>query len=220
MQDRIEIADNQKGFLLLFRLSQEYNDAFLRIRTVYPLKSLWFVVHLVKRRIVYIKFIQGLHILLHLLMEGLFHNSPIQLCILIPLMDLCKFLPHKQQFLARMPHHKTVCGAQVRRLYLQLLSRHLADHGAFSMDHFIVREYQNEIFAVCIKHAEGQFTVMVLSEIRITLHISRKIIHPAHIPFIIEAKGAFLDIACNLRPCGRFLGNQDGSVRSRLKHGI
>ena len=135
-------------------------------------------------------------------------------------MNLRELLSHEQQLLSRMAHHKTVRSTQVRSLGLQFLSRHLTDHGSLSVDHLVVREHKNKIFAVCVKHAEGQFSVMVLSEIGIALHVSRKIIHPAHVPFIIEAQGAFLDIAGDLRPCSRLLSDQDGSVCPSFKYRI
>ena len=57
MQYRIEVADNQKCLLLLFRLSQEYHNAFFRIRTVHPLKAFRLIIHLVQCRIVDINLI-------------------------------------------------------------------------------------------------------------------------------------------------------------------
>ena len=135
-------------------------------------------------------------------------------------MNLRKLLAHKQKLLARMAHHETVCGTQVRSLGLQFFPRHLTDHGSLSVDHLIMREYKNKIFAVCVKHAEGQFSIMVLSEKGIALHVSRKIIHPAHVPFIVEAQGAFLDITGDLRPCGRLLSDQNSSVCPSFKYRI
>ena len=69
----------------------------------------------------------------------------------------------------------------------------------------IVGEYQHKILTVGVKHAEGQLPVMLVAEIRITLHVSGKIIHPAHIPLIIKAQAVLLHRTGDLRPCGRFL---------------
>ena len=56
------------------------------------------------------------------------------------------------------------------------------------MNHLIVGEYQHKILTVGVNHAEGQLLVMLAPEIWIALHIAQKIVHPAHVPFIIKAK--------------------------------
>ena len=43
------------------------------------------------------------------------------------------------------------------------------------------------------------------------MHIFKKIIHPAHIPFEQEAKSAKLNRRSHTRPCGRFLRYDHGS---------
>ena len=141
-------------------------------------------------------------------MKRVLQNIPRKLLILIPLRDLRKLLTHEQQLLARMAIHKSICGTQICRLFLIGLPRHLAEHGRLSMYDFIVREYQHKILTVGVKHAEGQLPVMLVAEIRITLHVSGKIIHPAHIPLIIKAQAVLLHRAGDLRPCGRFLRDQ------------
>ena len=86
------------------------------------------------------------------------------------------------------------------------------------MDHLVMGERQDKVLAVCVEHAEGQFSVVLVPEIGIALHISQEIVHPAHIPLIIKAQAAFLHISRDLRPGGGFLCNQDRSVC--LFHGI
>ena len=53
------------------------------------------------------------------------------------------------------------------------------------MYHFIMRKYQHEFLAVGIDHAEGKFSVMVASKVRIVFDIIQIIVHEAHIPFEI-----------------------------------
>ena len=141
-------------------------------------------------------------------MKRVFQNIPRKLLVLIPLRDLRKLLTHEQQLLARMAIHKSICGTQICCLFLISLPRHLAEHGRLSMYDFIVGEYQHKILTVGVKHTEGQLPVMLVSEIRITLHVSGKIVHPAHIPLIIKAQSVLLHRFGDLRPCGRFLRNQ------------
>ena len=149
-----------------------------------------------------------------------FQKTPVKAGILVPLMDLGKLLTHKQKLLSWMAQHKTVSRPQILCFPLQRITRHLADHRAFPVNHLVMRQYKNKILAVSVEHTERQLTVMVFSEIRIALHIAGKIIHPAHIPFIIEAKSIFLYVLCDFRPCSRFLRNQDSAVFSSFKYGI
>ena len=81
----------------------------------------------------------------------------------------------------------------------------------------IVGEYQHKVLTVGVKHAEGQLPVMLVAEIRITLHVSGKIIHPAHIPLIIKAQAVLLHRTGDLRPCGRFLCDEKPPLISFLK---
>ena len=51
-----------------------------------------------------------------------------------------------------------------------------------------------------------------LTEQRIQLHIIQEIMHPAHVPLIGKTKPVILRCRRYLRPCGRFLCNDDGSI--------
>ena len=88
------------------------------------------------------------------------------------------------------------------------------------MDHLVVGEYQHKILAVGVQHAKGQPAVMVAAEIGIALHISQKIIHPAHVPLIIKAQRALFHIPGDLRPCRGLLGNKHSSFGLLLENGI
>ena len=206
---RCKVAHEQQSFFLLIRFSQEGYHIVLAGNTVNPLKAFWVKVLLIHSRMALVKVIQSLYIILHILVNRIIQNIPRKLLIFIPLRNLSKLLSHKQKLLSRMSVHKAVSCPQIVGLGLIIISRHLAQHGCLSVNHFIMGEYQNKILAVCIQHTKGQLTVMMIAEIRITLHIAGKIIHPAHIPFIIKAQAVFLYITGNLRPCCRFLSNQN-----------
>ena len=153
-------------------------------------------------------------------MKRVLQNVPRQFFILIPLRNLSELLSHEQQLLARMPVHKSVGGTQVCCLLLVGLPRHLAEHGRLSVHDFIVGEYQHEVLTVSIKHAEGQLAVMLIAEVRITLHVAGEIVHPSHVPFIIKAKAVLLHGAGDLRPCGRLLRDQQAALDFFLEDAV
>ncbi len=43
----------------------------------------------------------------------------------------------------------------------------------FTVDHFIMRQRQDEVFSVVVEHPEGQFIVMILTINRVELHVVR-----------------------------------------------
>ena len=119
-----------------------------------------------------------------------------------------------------MPHHKAVGGPEVRKLLLLGIPRHLSRQGTFSVDHLVMGEYQNEFFTVCVEHTEGQLSVVVMAEVRITLHVIQKIIHPAHVPLEVKAQSAVVLVPGDLRPRRRLLSDQDRTFRISRVDGI
>ncbi len=65
---------------------------------------------------------------------------------MIPLRPLPEFIAHEQELLAGMAEHKPVQQPEIRE-FLPFVAGHFAQHGAFAVDDFIVRQGQNEIFA-------------------------------------------------------------------------
>ena len=75
------------------------------------------------------------------------------------------------------------------------------------MYHFIMRKYQHEFLAVGIDHAEGKFSVMVASEIRIVFDIIQIIVHESHIPLQIKTESSLLQGTGDQGECRTFLCN-------------
>lgn len=53
---------------------------------------------------------------------------------------------------------------------------------------FIVRERQDEVFAVLIHHAKSHFVVVIFAVDGVFHHVTQSIVHPAHIPFEAEVQ--------------------------------
>ena len=77
------------------------------------------------------------------------------------------------------------------------------------MNHFIVRERQNEILVVMIKHREGEVVLMILPINRVAPEVIERVVHPAHVPLEGETKPAKIRRARDQRPGGGFLRHRD-----------
>ena len=220
MEHRGEVADKEQGLLLLLRLSHEDHDVLRCVVALDPLETVGVIIHLAQRRILGIELVEGLHILLHLAVDGVLKEVPLQLPVLIPLVHLAEILSHEQELLAGMAQHEAVGRPQVGELLLEGSSRHLVDHGALPVHHLVVGEHQDEILAVGVDHAEGQLPVVVVAEIGIALHIAQEVVHPSHVPLIVKSQAVVLHVAGDLGPGRGLLGDEDGSVLSLLEDGV
>ena len=88
-----------------------------------------------------IQLIQCLHIVLGILVHRIFQYVPGKLFILIPLGNLSEFLSHEHELFARMAIHESIGSPQIVSLGLIGLTWHLTEHGIFTMNHLIMREY-------------------------------------------------------------------------------
>ena len=134
-------------------------------------------------------------------------KPPFRLPCFIKFLIFGNILSHKQELLSRMCHHIGIGKPQIGK-FIFFISRHLTNHGRFTMHHFIMGKYTHKILAVLIHHAESQFIMMMGTEIWIIADIGKIIIHESHIPFHGKSKSIFLYLTGHLRPCCRFLCNQ------------
>ena len=68
-----------------------------------------------------------------------------------------------------------------------LISRHLVQHRALAVHHFVMTKWKHEVLVVVVHHAKGKFVLVELTEVRIHLEIVKRVMHPAHHPFHAEA---------------------------------
>ena len=126
-------------------------------------------------------------------MEGILHrkmkNIPILLPLLIPLAELTDLIAHKVQFFARVSEHVRVQGPGLRKL-LFIIAGHLLNDRRLSMHHFIVRQRKQIVFIIKILHGEGELMIILRTIRRIRPEIVQRIVHPAHVPLIVEPESA------------------------------
>ena len=73
----------------------------------------------------------------------------------------------------------------------------------------IMRKRKQETGIIVIHHGKSQFMIFPASVFRICAEIIQSIVHPAHIPFIVESQSPVLHGIGNLWKRGRILGCKD-----------
>ena len=74
------------------------------------------------------------------------------------------------------------------------------------MHHFVVRQRQHEVFGKGVEQTEGQLVVVVTTMDRVVRHVIEHVVHPAHVPFVVEAQPPHFRRTADRRPGGGFLG--------------
>src|SRR5450631_1389340 len=140
---RSEVGHHQHRWAVR-ALAHESEDAHRRIPGIDPLESLVGEINLVKRAFTAINAVQVAHPLLH---AGVFRQSsdpPFEFALVGPFASLREFAAHEQEFLARMSPHVAIQRTQIGK-HLPVVAGHLADQRAFAVDHFVMRERQDEV---------------------------------------------------------------------------
>ena len=219
MDLRREITDDHNEVIAVFRLAHKGNDTVIRIVAIDPFKTVPVKIHLPEGLVIIVKSVELPGIFLHLRMHGiLLHQMPVQAVIKVPLNELAELTAHEQQFLAWMSHPVGKEGPQAGKL-LPVIPRHLADQGTLSMDHFIMGQGQHKVLRKSVHEGEGELILVPFAIDRIQAHIIQHVVHPAHIPFVIEAHAACVYRLGNQRPgCGFLRDHQ--RVGMILEYGL
>src|SRR6266446_3338881 len=178
---RREIADDKNTLLGREPLAQEAHYTILGVVTIDPGKTRRVTVAFVEGWGMTVEVVQVCDPSLQASMRGIGEQMPVQTRVVIPLPPLPKLSTHEEQFFAGLSIHISQQQSQIRIL-LRVAARHFAQQRAFAVDHLVVRQGQNKVFAEGVQEAEGQRIVMELAIDRILGHVPQAIMHPAHIP--------------------------------------
>ena len=91
--------------------------------------------------------------------------------------------------------------------FLPVITRHLINQRTLAMNYLIMRQWQYEVLVECIHQGEGQLILMPLTINWVKAYITENVVHPAHVPLIVEAHTAHVYRTGNHWPGGRFLSN-------------
>ena len=103
---------------------------------------------------------------------------------------MADLIAHEVQLLAGMGIHIQVEGSCLGQLVM-VRAKHLLQDGISAVNHLVMGKGQHKPVVVVIPHGEGQLVIHGSALIRGRTEIMQRIIHPAHIPLIVEAKTAF-----------------------------
>ena len=126
---------------------------------------------------------------------------PILFPFFAPFPQLAELISHEVQFFARMYHHIQVECAGLRE-FIFVLPVHFLQDRRLPMHDFVMGEGKHVFLLVIVHHREGQ--LMILSGPRRGRHLEilQRIMHPSHIPLIIEAESAPVYLKGNIRVAG------------------
>src|SRR5437588_9883183 len=104
-------------------------------------------------------------------------------------MPLAELTPHEEQFFPGMPIHPAVEHSEIGEL-LPFVARHFIEKRFFSMHDLVVAEHENEIFLESIEQGKRDAALMKTPMNGIELHVTKEVVHPAHVPFEAEPEPA------------------------------
>ena len=128
--------------------------------------------------------------------------------MVVPLVELPELIAHEAELLAGMRHHVTEEGAYAREL-LFVSAGHLVDERALAVHHFVVRDGKHIVLGEGVHHREGELVVVVHAEEGIEADIREHIVHPAHVPLVVEPEAAHGTGLRDEPPRGRFFRDHE-----------
>jgi len=182
-----------------------------------PFEPTGFAIELMQRSVVTVDSVQRANQARNARMTFIVEQRPRQLGIMVPFVGLAKFLSHKQQLFARMRPHESKVRPQIGEA-LPIVTRHSSQQRAFAVHHFIMRQRQHEIFAESIRKTEGHFRVVPAAMNGVFLHVAQGVVHPAHIPFEVEAQTACVGRRRNAGEGSGFLSYRHRAYALLVEH--
>ena len=104
-----------------------------------------------------------------------------------------------------------------------VVATHLLGHGCLAMDVFVVRERHQVVLVAKVHHREAQLVVAAGAHTRLKLEHFERVVHPAHVPLVVEAQAALLNGTRGARDIGRVLCHKEDARVQRLQavvHGL
>ena len=209
----VEYAQNHVAVVVF---TYKAYDGVVRVVAPYPFEAGVVMVDFPERRVVLVDVIQFLHHGEKLAVALPADQVPVERLLFVPFAELAKFIAHEVELLARMRVLERVGEAEVSEL-LPIVTRHFAEHGTLAVDHFVVAENLYEVFRISIDHAERELVVMVFAVDRFVLDVAEEIVHPAHVPLVVEAEATLLWRTRDAWEAGGFFGDEN-RVRSQAAH--
>ena len=133
--------------------------------------------------------IEALYIIPVHSMRRIVQQEPLQTLIFPPLNKGAVFRGHKAELSSGVG--QLVHGQQPKPCELPpVITGHPPHQAKLPMHDLVMAQRQNKSFGEAIGHGEGQLIVVIGAEWEIRLTVFQRIVHPAHVPLIVEAQTA------------------------------
>src|SRR5438093_8442154 len=126
---------------------------------------------------------------------------PVEARVVVPTPPLTEFAALEKQFLSLLAVHPRVKHPQVGKL-LPFVARHFRQERALAVHHFIVAQYQNEMFGKRVEQRKCDVAVMKTAINRIERHVFQEVVHPTHVPLKSKSESAEINRPRYARPRG------------------
>ena len=149
---------------------------------------------------------------LHARVRGMLQKEPFKLFVIAPLDELRELVAHEAEHpagVARRVHRQQPRAGKLP----PPVAGHPPDERALAVHDLVVAEREDIVLAEGVHHRERQQAVVVLPAVKVDGQIPERVVHPAHVPFIMEAEPALFRRIRHERPGRALLG-----IRRRAGH--
>ena len=133
-------------------------------------------------------------------------QEPLDGLVVAPLNKLADLVAHKVELGTGMRHLVESQRAQAGKL-APPVARHAADERALAVHDLVVAQRADKVLGKGIHDGEREQPVVAGAPRKIGLHVVQGIVHPAHVPLVVEAQAAVLRRVGHERPRGGLLGH-------------
>ena len=133
-------------------------------------------------------------------------QEPLDGLVVAPLNKLADLVAHKVELGTGVRHLVEGQRAQAGKL-APPVARHAADQRALAVHNLVVAQRANEVLGKGVHDREREQSVVAGAPRKIGLHVVQGVVHPAHVPLVVEAQAAVLRRIGHERPRGGLLGH-------------
>ena len=133
-------------------------------------------------------------------------QEPLNGLVVAPLDKLADLVAHKVELGTGVRHLVEGQRAQAGKL-APPVARHAADERALAMYDLVVAQRADEVLGKGVHDGEREQAVVAGAPRKIGLHVVQGVVHPTHVPLVVEAQAAVLRRIGYERPRGGLLGH-------------
>ena len=133
-------------------------------------------------------------------------QEPLDGLVIAPLNKLADLVAHKVELGTGVRHLVESQRAQAGKL-APPVARHAADQRTLAVHDLVVAQRANEVLGKGVHDGEREQPVVAGTPRKIGLHVVQGVVHPAHVPLVVEAQAAVLRRVGHERPRGGLLGH-------------